>query len=121
MDSFKAFWDSTVGKAIAVIVGLATVLGAVWGIDDRYAKNDAVSEEIAASEARIVSEVRTESAETRLIIIEDMEARLDEMDFDISILEANGEVVDEALRIKRNMLDRRIQRLKNENNPSDGN
>ena len=112
MDSIKAIWESTIGKAVAFVVGLATVVGSFIAISDVIATDD----ELAASEARIISEVRTESAETRLILIEDMEARLDEFDFDISILEANGQAVPEALRIKRNMLDRRIQRLRNENN-----
>lgn len=114
---FRALWDSTIGKGIAALVGIATVIGAVVAINDFIATDD----ELAASEARIISEVRTESADVKLILVEDMESRLDEFDYDISILESNGEAVPEALRIKRNMLDRRIQRLKNnENNNTDG-
>jgi len=113
----KSLWESTIGKGVAVILSISAVLGAVWGFDDRYAKEDDVQVQITASEARIISEVRSESADTRLIMIEDMESRLDEFDYDISIIESKSEVVPESLRIKRNMLDRRIQRLKdNENN-----
>ena len=106
----KAF--TNVKVIIGVIVIISSLLTAVWTIDDRYAKNS----ELSATEGRIISEVRSESASTRVILIEDMESRLDEFDFDISIIERNNEVVPESLRIKRNMLDRRIQRLKNENN-----
>ena len=108
----KSLWESTIGKGVATILGVSAVLAAVWAVDDRYVKND----ELSATEGRIISEVRSESADTRVILIEDMESRLDEFDFDISILESENEVVPESLRIKRNMLNRRIQRLKNENN-----
>ena len=111
MDYIKSLWESTIGKGIAALVGLATVVGAIVTITD-VVDVMATDEELAASEARIISEVRTESAGIKLTLIEDMEARLDEFDFDISILESKGEAVPEALRIKRNMLDRRIQRLK---------
>lgn len=110
----KSLWDSTIGKGIAAITGLAAIIGAFVTINGWIATDD----ELAASEARIISEVRTESAGIKLTLIEDMESRLDEFDYDISIKEANGEPVPEALRIKRNMLDRRIQRLKENENPS---
>ena len=74
----KSLWESTIGKGVAVILGISAVLVAVWGFDDRYAKEDDVKNQIIASEARIISEVRSESADTRLIMIEDMESRLDE-------------------------------------------
>ena len=115
---FKSLWDSTIGKGVAALVGLATVIGAFIAISEVIATDD----ELASTEARIISEVRTESAGIKLTLIEDMESRLDEFDYDISIKEATGEAVPEALRIKRNMLDRRIQRLKNnENNNTDSN
>lgn len=114
----KSFWDSTIGKGAAALAGLATVIGAFIAISEVIATDD----ELAAAEARIISEVRTESASIKLTLIEDMESRLDEFDYDIIIKETNGEAVPEALRIKRNMLDRRIQRLKdNENNNTDSN
>ena len=118
----KPLFQSTVGKASGVMVGVVALLVAVWNVDDRYAKagevdalKTRIEQEIEASEARIISEVRSESAETRLILIEDMESRLDEFDYDISILESNSQVVPESLRIKRNMLERRIKRLNHEN------
>ena len=112
MPDVKAIWDSTIGKGIAAITGLAAVIGAFVTINGWIATDD----ELAASEARIISEVRSESADIKLTLVEDMESRLDEFDYDISILEMKGDPVPEALRIKRNMLERRIQRLKNENN-----
>lgn len=115
MPDLKAVWDSTIGKGIAAIVGLSTIIGAFVTINTWVATDD----ELAASEARIISEVRSESAGIKLTLVEDMESRLDEFDFDISILESRGEHVPEALRIKRNMLERRIQRLRDENNNTD--
>ncbi len=114
----KSLWESTIGKGAAALAGLATVVGAFIAISNVIATDD----ELAATEARIISEVRTESADIKLTLIEDMESRLDEFDYDISILETTDvAAVPEALRIKRNMLNRRIQRLKNnENNNNDG-
>lgn len=118
MEILKLIFHSTIGKAVGTIVGVSAVLAAVWAIDDRYVTTN----EMTSSEARIISEVRSESAETRVILIEDMESRLDEFDFDISMLEADGQVIPESLGIKRNMLDRRIQRLKqNETNNHNNN
>jgi hypothetical protein len=108
----KSLYESTIGKGILAVVGTATVVGSFVAISNVIATDS----ELSATEARIISEVRSESAGTRLALIEDMESRLDEYDYDISIIEANGEQVPEARRIKRNMLDRRIQRLKNNEN-----
>lgn len=123
MPDIKAIWDSTIGKGIAALVGLSTIIGAFVTIngwiatDEELAASEAkLTNNINASEARIISEVRSESADIKLTLVEDMESRLDEFDYDISILEMKGDPVPEALRIKRNMLERRIQRLKNENN-----
>lgn len=97
-----------VGGALLTVT---SIIFAIWAFDDRYAKIT----QLQGAESRIVSEVRSESAETRVTLIEDMESRLDEFDYDISILESSGEAVPESLRIKRNMLNRRIQRLKDNN------
>jgi hypothetical protein len=115
----KVLWDSTIGKGVAAILAISGLLTAVWAVDDRYAKNGDVKTQIESSEGRIISEVRTESAETRLVLMEDMESRLDEYEYEISIIERTGDPVPEVLRIKRNMLERRIERLKNENPNSD--
>ncbi len=99
-------------NAKVVIGGILTVISlitALWAVDDRYPKKD----DLGTMEGRIVSEFRSESASTRMTLVEDMESRLDDMDYDISIHERNNEVVPEALRIKRNMLYRRIEALKN--------
>lgn len=107
-----------VTNAKVVIGGIVTVISlitALWAVDDRYPKKD----DLETMEGRIVSEFRSESASTRMTLVEDMESRLDEMDYDISILEKNNELVPEVLTIKRNMLYRRIEDLKN--NETDNN
>ena len=100
---FKSLWDSTIGKGIAAITGLAAVIGAFVTINDWVATDAEVEATVSASEARIISEVRSEYAGIKLTLIEDMESRLDEFDYDISIMEASAAPVPEALRIKRNM------------------
>ena len=105
---------------------VAAFIAAVWAIDDRYASMKEIESAIKESEARVIStvisEVQSEAGENRLALIEDMESRLDEYDYDISIKEANGEVPPADLVIKRNMLDRRIEGLKNnEDNNSNSN
>ena len=106
---------TNVKVVIGAVVAIISLVTGLWAIDDRYPKKD----DLENMEGRIVSEFRSESAETRLTLIEDMESRLDEFDYDISILETNNEVVPEVLRIKRNMLYRRIEGLKNNNENPD--
>ena len=102
---------TNVKVVIGAVVTVISLVTALWAVDDRYPKKD----DLDNMEGRIVSEFRSESADTRMTLVEDMESRLDEMDYDISILETKGEIVPEVLRIKRNMLYRRIEGLKNEN------
>lgn len=107
---------------LASVASLVAALGVVWTVDDRYAKEDGIDKKLAAMEARLISEFRSEAADTRVVLIEDMEQRLDEFDYEISIKQASGEGVSELLQIKRNMLDRRIKRLKeNESNTGNAN
>ena len=44
--------------------------------------------------------------------IEDMEARLDDLSFELAMAERRGDEPNQAMIIQRNNLDRRIQRLK---------
>jgi hypothetical protein len=97
---------------VAAVVSFVTFLGVIWTVDDRYTKDG----DLESMEARLISEFRSEAADTRVVLIEDMESRLDEFDYELALLRANNQVVPELLQIKRNMLDRRIQRLKNEDN-----
>ena len=96
-------------KVTGMVVAISSLLTAVWALDEHWVK----SNDLENMEGRIVSEFRTESAKTRGTLIEDMESRLDEFDYDISIIEKNNEIVPEVLNIKRNMLYRRIEELKN--------
>lgn len=100
-----------VGTAVVAFLGLVTT---IWAVSDRLVTDT----ELKTSEDRVISEVRVESAALRSILIEDMEARLDDLSFEISIAEARGEEPNEATIIKRNNLDRRIKRLK-ENETTD--
>ena len=103
---------------LAAVGSLVAALIVVWTVDDRYAKADGIDTQLEAMEARLISEFRSEAADTRVVLIEDFESRLDEFDYEISIMQANGQVVPELLQIKRNMLERRIKRLKeNEDDP----
>jgi hypothetical protein len=122
----KTLWESTIGKGIAALVGLSTIIGAFVTINNYIATDSelaatekTLSDKMKASEGRIISEVRTESAETRFVLIEDMEFRLDSYDYEISIIQAKGDIVPEALIINRNNLERRIQRLKNNESSTD--
>lgn len=106
---------TNVKVVIGAIVAVISLITGLYAIDDRYPKKD----DLITMEGRIVSEFQSEAAKTRMTLVEDMESRLDEFDYDISILEIKDEVVPEVLRIKRNMLYRRIEGLKNENaNPN---
>lgn len=99
-----------VRKMMWTIIGALGALATIWGVTDRLT-TDA---ELKASEDRIIAEVRTESADIRAVIIEDMESRLDALIFDINMAEARGDAPNEADIIKRNNLERRINKLKAE-------
>lgn len=94
-----------VGTAAVAFLGLVTT---IWVVSDRLVTDT----ELQTSEDRVISEVRMESADIRAILIEDMEARLDDLSFEINIAESRGESPNEATIIKRNSLERRITRLR---------
>lgn len=99
---------------ISSIVGAIGVLTALWAVSDRLVTDG----ELQQSEERVIAEVRNESASIRVVVIEDMEARLDDLNFEINMAQMAGEQPNEALIIKRNTLERRIEKLKaNEDNP----
>ena len=94
-----------VGTAVVAFLGLVTT---IWVVSDRLVTDT----ELQTSEDKIISEVRMESASLRSIIIEDMEARLDDLAFELAMAERRGDEPNQAMIIQRNNLDRRIQRLK---------
>lgn len=103
-----------IGTAVVAFLGLVTT---IWIVSDRLVTD----KELQTSEDRVISEVRMESAALRSIIIEDMEARLDDLSFEIDMAERRGDEPNEATIIKRNNLDRRIQRLKEDEAPNSTN
>ena len=94
-----------VGTAVVAFLGLVTT---IWVVSDRLVTDS----ELQTSEDKIISEVRMESASLRSIIIEDMEARLDDLSFELAMAERRGDEPNQAMIIQKNNLDRRIQRLK---------
>ena len=100
---------TNVKKMSAAFVAFAGLVTTIWAVSDRLVTDG----ELQASEDRIIAEVRGESARLATTIIEDMESRLDKMNFDILMREASGEPPNEALIIERNNLQRRIEKLKN--------
>lgn len=105
---------TNVKKMSAAFVAFAGLVTTIWAVSDRLVTDG----ELQSSEDRIIAEVRSESAKLATTIIEDMEARLDKMNFDILMLDAAGEPPNEALIIERNNLERRIEDLKsNEGDP----
>lgn len=104
---------TNVKKMSAAFVAFAGLVTTIWAISDRLVTEDELQTVVEASEDRIVAEVRSESARLATTIIEDMESRLDKMNFDIMMLQASGEPPNEALIIERNNLQRRIEKLKN--------
>lgn len=102
-----------------MVITIASAIGAIttiWAFGDIIVTD----EELKASEERVIAEVRTETARNRVVVIEDMEARLDDLDFQINMAQTAGEPPNQALIIQRNSLERRIEKLK-ENETTTGN
>ena len=109
----KLKWQSIVGSITAVL-GL---IAAFFVVDDRW-NNAGLSHQLESAKNEIVGEMRTEVGENRSALITLLQRDADDLEFEISKIEARGEEVPRHTLERFKSTQRQIEDLKNEENSS---
>jgi predicted HAD superfamily phosphohydrolase YqeG len=92
---------------LAVVPVLITTIYFISDVDSWLVSSD----ELTAAKIEIVNELRTESANIRVILLNDLEDRLTEIEIQMEELEAAGKPISSSLRRKAKTLHRRVQKI----------
>lgn len=109
-------------KPLNIIAAIATVIGTIFAVinlDARYAKEHDVETSMQQVEINIVKEMRTEIVKNRGVMINNMQREADDIEYEMTLLEANNQNVPRYLSDKFKQITRQIEDLRNETNNSD--
>jgi hypothetical protein len=103
--------NNWVAKASAITAILGMV-AAVIVFDDRYAKEEGLTEQLAAMQTSIIAEMRTEVTKNRSAMISNMQRDADDLEYEMSQIERSGDQPPRHMIDKHKQILRDIEELK---------
>lgn len=100
------------GAKASTVAAILGMVAAVFVFDDRYAKEDGLTEQLTSMQTSIIAEMRVEVTKNRSAMISNMQRDADDLEYEMSQIERAGNQPPRHMIDKHKQILRDIEELK---------